>query len=495
MARYLNLSRAARLVGVTRGVLQKKIRAGELTTFEGMIEIEELRRAYPDTQIEDNRVLERMQKIKDEAFTRAIQTTAVLPDAEVLAKRLTTLSKELAKAKVQVSHYAELTDMLKHRLANLTVADASTLGDGLHDFQAWFLQTLEAQTSPSADAEQLVAKDTLLRIMAAQVQILPSGHEFFVEGNDSLLESALRAGCAPNYGCRDGHCGLCKATVVSGEVKKLRETPYQLSDIEAAEGAVLMCSHTAVSELVLKTFEAAGADDVAQQTITGSVKMLEHPTDDVLLVHVRTPETARLRFLAGQNAELRLADSPPTSYPIASCPCDDRNLQFHIPRPHDSDDTDELFNALHHGDALTIVGPAGDFLLRENTGRALIFVAYETGFGPIKSLIEHAMAVDAAEYLHLYWITTSPHGHYLNNLCRAWTDALDNFSYTPLLADAGDDARVSADTLARQLATVTRSHSDMADFDIYVAGPAPIGDVARDHFRAGGLPDDQLFVA
>lgn len=38
MPQLLTLARAARLVGVTRGALQKRIKNGELTTFERQVE-------------------------------------------------------------------------------------------------------------------------------------------------------------------------------------------------------------------------------------------------------------------------------------------------------------------------------------------------------------------------------------------------------------------------------------------------------------------------
>ena len=60
MPRYLTLSRAARLVGVRRGALQSKIRNGELAAFEGMVSEDELMRAYPEAQLEDNTVLEQI---------------------------------------------------------------------------------------------------------------------------------------------------------------------------------------------------------------------------------------------------------------------------------------------------------------------------------------------------------------------------------------------------------------------------------------------------
>jgi len=49
MPRLITLSRAARLVGVKRGVLQKRIREGELRTFEGELLLSELLHAYPQT--------------------------------------------------------------------------------------------------------------------------------------------------------------------------------------------------------------------------------------------------------------------------------------------------------------------------------------------------------------------------------------------------------------------------------------------------------------
>ena len=63
MPRLLTLSRAARLVGVKRGALQTKIRQGELRTFEGELLLSDLLHAYPQTQIEDTTMIERVEQI------------------------------------------------------------------------------------------------------------------------------------------------------------------------------------------------------------------------------------------------------------------------------------------------------------------------------------------------------------------------------------------------------------------------------------------------
>ena len=50
--------------------------------------------------------------------------------------------------------------------------------------------------------------------MSAQVTLRPSGHQFAVEGHDTLLQAGLRAGLKLNYGCGNGTCGMCKVRVI-----------------------------------------------------------------------------------------------------------------------------------------------------------------------------------------------------------------------------------------------------------------------------------------
>ncbi len=63
MTQLITLSRAARLVGVTRTTLQQQIRDGELTTFEGQLDLSELLRVYPQTKVEDSAMIERADRL------------------------------------------------------------------------------------------------------------------------------------------------------------------------------------------------------------------------------------------------------------------------------------------------------------------------------------------------------------------------------------------------------------------------------------------------
>jgi CDP-4-dehydro-6-deoxyglucose reductase len=216
------------------------------------------------------------------------------------------------------------------------------------------------------------------------------------------------------------------------------------------------------------------------------VKAIQALDEDLMLLHLQTPRSNRLRFLAGQNLTLTAGEAS-AQLPIASCPCDDRNLHFHVARNAEDGFARTVFSSIKAGNAVTLFGPWGDFVLRADSPRSILFLACDTGFAPIKSLLEHAMALEVSERLYLYWLATRPAGHYLANLCRSWADALDNFSYAPVVANA-------ADALAL-LRRVDADHTDLNAFDIYVAGTEYFVESAAMALRERGFPEAQLSVA
>ena len=190
--------------------------------------------------------------------------------------------------------------------------------------------------------------------MTAQVTALPSGHEFFIEGADTILEAGLRGGLALNYGCSNGICGLCKARVISGEVKKMRQHDYVFTEAEKSLGYILSCCNTAVTDVTIEAEEAEGVYDIPEQQIPVRIKKIDHPNDEVIIVSAKTPRTKRLRFLAGQQAQLSFDNIGSGNYSIASCPCDDMNLQFHITNNSDDPVANHLNNDARVNDTIRL---------------------------------------------------------------------------------------------------------------------------------------------
>lgn len=481
-AQLLTLTRAARLVGVTRGALQKKIKNGELQTFEGMVKPDDLLRVYPDTRLEESDGLERFTLIKDEAFAHRIRER-ILPEPEVLAERLSGLGKELARTRALVERYKSITDWLYEKFTDYEKSGAPEIQHIMGPLKLWLRHELEKK-SPEDYLQSYVVKDSFLRLMTAHVRLVPGQREFFVEGSDTILDAALRAGISLRYGCSNGNCGLCKARVITGKTLPMRHSDYVFSEAEKLQGYVLLCCHTAVTDLDIEAAAIDGAQDIPEQQIAARVKKLEALGKDMVLLHLQTPRTRRLQFLAGQSVALEASNGAEADYPVASCPCDDRNLQFHV-RRGDGRFADYVFKKLKGGDIVTLIGPKGDFNLNEDSSRSLIFLAHGTGFAPIKSLIEHAMARDVAETMHLYWIG-GEEGHYLNNLCRSWTDALDNFHYSPLNETAKPGS---------VLKQIVQDHADLGGFEIYAAGPENFLASVKKTLRDAGFPENQLIVS
>jgi CDP-4-dehydro-6-deoxyglucose reductase len=482
MPRLITLSRAARLVGVKRGALQKRIQAGELRTFEGELLLSDLLHAYPQASVEDTSMIERVEQIMEQAVNKIIRPPEDTPDT--LAARILVLGQELGEARRQARRYKALAADLQKKFDELAPTDDKTQAQAFSTLKKWFLQVLETIETPEEESGT-IAKEAFLRVMAAQVRILPSGHEFFIESTDSITEAGLRGGLALNYGCSNGNCGLCKCKVVSGQVKKIKPHDYVLTETEKGLGYILACSNTAVTDVVLEADEALGSRDIPAQNIDIKIKKIEQPDERIILVHARTPRTSRLRFLAGQYLSLEIEGVPAQDCSIASCPCDDMNLQFHIPNIGSNEFSEALLNSARPNSCITINGPLGDFTLNEDSPRSLVFIAGDAGFGPIKSLIEHAMALDTAEKISLYWITSPGNSHYLGNLCRSWDDALDNFSYTAMKAT---DAR-SAEQL---LPDIISDLGDVASLDYYVCLPGELLDMAEKFLLNSGVPASQL---
>jgi len=482
MSRRLSVARAAYLIGVPRGVLQRMVHAGELLAYDGLIDLGELQRLFPSVSPEEAGALERVQTIREEAFGKRVRER-LLPSQEVLAQRLFAQSRELAEMRGMTQSYHRLVQEIRRRLE---LPGRKDDGLPLSDFIDRELARLLGEES----SEPLETMATMLEVISAQVTVRPSGHQFLLEGNESILQAGLKSGLRLSYGCSSGNCGLCKARLVSGELRQIQQTDYRLSEVERQQGYVLLCAHTAVSDVEIETLEASGPQDIPQQDIVCSVRAIAELGPSTRLLHLQTPRSNRLRFLAGQSVTLGVAGprgDVQQSFALASCPCDERNLHIHVGRGQSGPVTSLLFDGeLKANGTVNVRGPLGDFVVDADSTRPALFVACDSGFGPVKSLIEHLIASEQVEAFTLYWVATGADGHYLANQCRAWEAAFDNFSFTALSDDnAGSGAGRAVDALRS-------THADLAGFDCFVAGPAEFVDAAHGLLAAAGVAAPRL---
>jgi CDP-4-dehydro-6-deoxyglucose reductase len=327
--------------------------------------------------------------------------------------------------------------------------------------------------------------------MSFEVILKPSNSKFYCESNESVLDAALRSGINLSYHCATGSCGECRAKVLDGEVSVHRHYDFVIPEADKIANTVLLCSVTAKSDLVIYANEAKQAKDIPFQEVSVKVAKIEQPNENNIVIHLRTPRSRTLRFLAGQYVQAKIPGVESSYQYIASCPCNGMIIQLHVARS-EHPFSQRVFGGLKVGDVVELSGPSGDFTLDEESGRPIVMVAQDTGFAPIKSLIEHAIALDLPQSMYLFWLVEQGQDHYQSNYCRSWEDALDCFIYRPLhldkLSSGANDYKNAFDYVR------DRSPVD-SEIDLYLVGQQAMLDEFSRSFVEKGTPLSRIHAA
>jgi CDP-4-dehydro-6-deoxyglucose reductase len=330
--------------------------------------------------------------------------------------------------------------------------------------------------------------------MSYSVKIEPSGHTFQVEENESILEAALRQGLSLPYGCRSGACGSCVAKILAGEIKYDGENhPPAVTDYEHAVGMTVLCQAQAASNLVIESREAIAEQDIQVRTLPCRIAAIERLNHDVMMLKLKLPATDRLQYLAGQYIDLLLKDGRHRSFSLANPPHDDDYLELHIRHVEGGEFTSEVFDHMHVKDILRIEGPHGQFFLREDSSRPIIFMAGGTGFAPVKAMLQHALAAGITRPMHLYWGVRAREDLYMHEFMEKLATEHDHIQYTPVLSEPKEeDSWMGHSGYVHE--AILADHADLSSFEIYAAGPPVMVYAGRDHFPAQGL-DLQHYIS
>ena len=145
MERLLSVAKAARLAGVSRSTIQKQIQVGTLATFEGKVSISDLIKVYPEIEVEDSTMLERLSRIQANAVHK--KPVLDLPSEQRLAGEVDRLRLELSDAKAEIRRYQDLLRALHNRLIAIKDAHECTREQKLiiQALLSWMLNKLDRE--------------------------------------------------------------------------------------------------------------------------------------------------------------------------------------------------------------------------------------------------------------------------------------------------------------------------------------------------------------
>jgi CDP-4-dehydro-6-deoxyglucose reductase, E3 len=322
-----------------------------------------------------------------------------------------------------------------------------------------------------------------------RVTLKNSPRSFEVRADQTLLDAALGAGLNLPHSCKGGNCGACKARLLSGEIDYAHGAPLGLSSSEAAEGLILLCQARARGDVTLETFAVRPAADADIKRLPCRIERAIEVSHDVMQLFLRLPAAEEFQFAPGQYLDIMLPGGRRRSFSIASPPHDASPLELHVRRVVGGEFTDKLFHAETRNVLLSIEGPLGQFVYRESAAPMLL-LGGGTGLAPLLSILRHVIDNRIDRDLHLYWGVRSERDLYALPTLEVLRRKAPRLRFTPVLSEAGTDWRGRTGWVHE---APIQDIADLADFEIYMAGPPAMISAARHAFEAQGVSPDKIY--
>jgi len=326
------------------------------------------------------------------------------------------------------------------------------------------------------------------------VQVMPSGRQFSVQSDETILAAGIRQGIGLPYGCKDGACGSCKCKMQSGVVTHGPHQSKALSPEEEIAGFVLTCCAKPQTDVVLESRQVAEAGAIPIKKLPTRVTSMARLSDDVMVLQLQLPANDNFTYRPGQYVEFMLRDGVRRSYSMANAPQAGNSLELHIRHMPGGKFTDHVFGLMKEKEILRIEGPFGSFFLREDSSKPLIFLASGTGFAPIKALIEHMQQRGITRPATLYWGGRRPSDLYMDTWIREQAAAHPMLTYVPVVSDAPEGDHWAGRTGFVHQA-VLQDHPDLSGYQVYACGaPIVVDSARRDFCGQAHLPEEEFFA-
>ncbi|HMN74611.1 MAG TPA: CDP-6-deoxy-delta-3,4-glucoseen reductase [Burkholderiaceae bacterium] len=333
--------------------------------------------------------------------------------------------------------------------------------------------------------------------MSYTVTLRPSGIDFEVEPDETVLAAAIRQGIGLPYGCRDGACGSCKSRLLGGQVLLGEHQHKALSIEEEACGYTLTCKAKALGDLEIEARTVVGAGDYPPRKMPCRVTSISKAAADVAIVKLQLPANEAFRYRAGQYIEFILEGSMRRSYSMANAPHTQSaapGAELHIRHMPGGRFTDHVFTRMAARDILRIEGPFGSFFLREDSAKPIVLLASGTGFAPIKAIIDQLRFIGSERSAVLYWGCRRRADLYLHDWALQAAAELPWLRYVPVLSEATPEDGWTGRTGFVHTAVMS-DLPDLSAHQVYACGtPAMVAAAERDFVSRCKLPAEEFYA-
>ncbi|MGD8234246.1 NAD(P)H-flavin reductase [Vibrio sp. TRT 1302] len=199
-----------------------------------------------------------------------------------------------------------------------------------------------------------------------------------------------------------------------------------------------------------------------------------------ILLHPESP----VSFKAGQYLMVVMGEKDKRPFSIASSPCrHEGELELHIGAAEHNAYAHEVVEAmkaaLENDGEVTIDAPHGDAWVREASERPILLIAGGTGFSYVRSILDHCLAQNRENEIHLYWGGRDERQLYAKQELEEIASKSSNVHFIPVVEEAGQEWQGKVGNV---LQAVAQDFESLAQYDIYIAGRFEMAGAAREQF-------------
>jgi ferredoxin-NADP reductase len=252
-------------------------------------------------------------------------------------------------------------------------------------------------------------------------KILLDGQELAGAEDRSVLEALENAGVEWPSGCKNGVCGSCKMSLLSGEIVDKGGERYARKDLE--NGEFLACS-----------FSPKGAIEVSSERpedelVEATLKRIEKLADDIIEVTLQCCEAVQGR--PGQFLNLQREDGLQRCYSIAGISEEDQSeVHLHVKLYQNGEMSSWLAEGKNLGMQLGISEPKGNcFYKPEFREQNILLIGTGTGLAPLYGVVMDAVADEHAGRIVLFHGSRHADGVYMHQQMQQLAESIEGFEY------------------------------------------------------------------
>lgn len=300
----------------------------------------------------------------------------------------------------------------------------------------------------------------------------------------TILSSALRDGFIFAYSCKTGRCGVCKTTLLEGEVIEL-QSQIALTDQQKLNNQILTCCCAPKTDILIDAEDLSVLHGIESKTLPARISTIKKHTSEVIEVTLRLPPTANFKFLEGQYLDV-VRNNLRRSYSIASTSTQ-KEISLLIKRFENGKMSNYWFNQAKENDLLRIEGSKGTFFLRDNS-KPLLFLVTGTGIAPIMSILkklDEGKDYQQTQTISVYWGNRYPEEF-------VWQLEFKNLNVDLIKVCSKPDATWAYDIgYVQEIAL--QKQPGLVDCAVYACGSNAMIQSAKQLFTKAGLPENQFY--